>query len=106
LDDILDGAFLAVTVPDFVTFFELKSFVCLADANKIAKFPKQIAQLESLAHSRAIKQGIAFCTFCGYANDRVQRLSRGSSRLRGRPEVSPQRQGQPLRFMFASIRSN
>jgi hypothetical protein len=95
-----DRADVAVAAPDFVTVFELKSFVCSADANKIAKFPQQIARLESLVQSKAITQGVAFCTFCGYTGDRVQRLSREFfSPSWTTTEIRPLRQGQPLRFI-------
>ena len=102
-----DKADVAVTAPDSTTVFELKSFVCFADANKIAKLPQQIARLESLVRSKAITQGVAFCTFCGYTEDRVRRLCRQFfSPSWTTTEIRPMRQGQPLRFMFASVSSN
>lgn len=102
-----DKADVAVRAPDCSTVFELKSFVCSADANKIAKFPQQIARLESLVQSKTITQGVAFCTFCGYTEDRVKRLCGGFfSPSWTTTEIRPLRQGQPLRFMFASVGSN
>src|SRR5579859_5630773 len=61
-----DKADIAVTGPPGSAIFELKSFVCFADANKIAKFPQQIGRMESLVLSKTVAEGVAFCTFFGY----------------------------------------
>jgi hypothetical protein len=99
-----DKADLAVLEPEGSAVFELKSFVCFADA--IEKFPKQIARLESLVRRRATDQGIAFCTFCGYTEDRIERLCRGFfAPPWTTTQVRPLLDGQSLRFMFACVRS-
>lgn len=102
-----DKADIVVIERDGSSVFELKSFVCFADANKIVKFPQQIARLESLVQSKAVAQGIALCTFYGYTGDRTQRLCR---EFFASPWTTTQvralREGQPLHFMFASVRCN
>jgi hypothetical protein len=99
-----DKADIAILAPEGFTVFELKSFVCSADANKIEKFPKQIARLESLVRNKVIAQGMAFCTFCGYTRDRTERLAGGffpspwtTTRIKAL------RNGKPLQFVFASF---
>ncbi len=69
-----DKGDLAIVTPDFRAVFELKSFVCFADANKINAFPGQLKKLASIADSGAISQGLAFCTFGGYGEKRVSTL--------------------------------
>jgi hypothetical protein len=101
-----DKADIAVNEPESSAIFELKSFVRFADANKMAKFPQQIRRVESLVLSKTVAEGVAFCTFFGYTADRVQRLCKGFfSPPWNTTPVRPLREGKPLLFMFASVRS-
>jgi hypothetical protein len=65
---------LAINSPEFRAVFELKSFACFADANKIAAFPSQVHRLAALVGTGAISQGLAFCTFCGHKDGRISSL--------------------------------
>ena len=98
-----DRGDLAIAGSTFRAVFELKSFVCFADANKIDKFPGQLKRLANVVDSGGISQGLAFCTFCGYKDARVsilqQKFFDDSWRVLGpRPVVA----GAPLLFLLAS----
>jgi len=102
-----DKADIAVIGSAHSAVFELKSFVCSADANKIEKFPKQIARLESLVQTKVATQGIAFCTFFGYTNNRLEGLCKGFFPSSWHTtQVRLLREAHPLRFMLASFHSN
>jgi hypothetical protein len=99
-----DKGDLAIIEPGFRAVFELKSFVCFADANKISKFPSQLKRLAGLIESGSISQGLAFCTFCGYGEKRVSTLVRsffGSSWRTIGPK--PVLKDEPLLFLLASM---
>ena len=66
---------LIIRDADDSIIFELKSFVCSADAKKIADFPFQIERLQAQVDQDHATQAIAFCTFCGYGDRRLLALS-------------------------------
>jgi hypothetical protein len=83
--------------------FELKSFAG-SDGNKLAKFPGQLNSIRAEVDGRRVEQGVAFCTFIGYTNDRMNKLCR---KLFQPPwettELLPILADKPLRFMLASV---
>ncbi len=83
--------------------FELKSFAG-SDANKLAKFPGQLNSIRTEVDGGRVEQGVAFCTFIGYTNDRMNNICR---RLFQSPwqttELLPILADKPLRFMLASL---
>jgi hypothetical protein len=98
-----DRGDLAIVGPTFRAVFELKSFVCFADANKIDKFPGQLKRLANLVDSGGVSQGLAFCTFCGYKDAKVSALQQqffDNSWLVVGPR--PVLAGAPLVFLLAS----
>ncbi len=98
---------LAIIAPDFRAVFELKSFVCFADANKVKAFPYQLKKLADLVDRGIASQGLAFCTFCGYGDARVSRLQQqffdNSWSLLG---LRPFLEDAPLLFLLASRTRN
>jgi hypothetical protein len=87
--------------------FELKPFVNGADANKLKKFPTQIALLQQCVQSKIFNQGIAFATFFGYTDRRVHSmLSKFFSEAWQVVGPYPLLDGRPLKFIVAEIHSN
>jgi hypothetical protein len=84
--------------------FELKSFVKGSDANKLAKFPRQLELLKAAVAEGMFAQGIAFCTFIGYTSVWLDRLR---EKLFPAPwqttTLKPILADKPLRFMVAGI---
>lgn len=84
--------------------FELKSFVCCADANKLREFPRQVALMEEYVSKGLFTQGIAFVTFYGYSDTRVSSmLFRFFSSDWQVSSPCPLLGGQPLMFAIASM---
>lgn len=95
---------LAVLTPDSSVVIELKCFVCKADANKIAEFPKQLLRLEAVVEGRRAMQSLTFCTFCDYGDRRVSTLCTqffGAKWDTWGPRTLLE--GSPLKFSLASI---
>jgi hypothetical protein len=94
---------LLLTLDGRKVVFELKSFSG-SDANKLAKFPGQLNAIRTEVDHRRIEQGVAFCTFIGYTDDRMNNICR---RLFQPPwqttELLPILADKPLRFMLASV---
>lgn len=84
--------------------FELKSFVRGSDANKLAKFPRQLELLKTAVTDGTIAQGVAFCTFIGYTNVWLDRVR---EKLFPVPwettSLKPILADKALRFMLAGI---
>jgi hypothetical protein len=84
--------------------FELKCFVCGADAKKLSAFPEQIKRLERYVQNRAFSQAVAFATLFGYTDARERGLL--SFFAPAWKLVGPLRvlDGHPLKFVLAEIR--
>ncbi len=93
---------LLVETPTYTTVIEIKSLVRGADAQKLKDFPNQIERLQSLVEGKLITQGIAFCTFMGYSEDKLGSLVK---KFFGEPWQSsvprPVVNGFPLKFTIA-----
>jgi hypothetical protein len=95
---------LLFEVNDGKAAFELKSFVRGSDANKLAKFPRQLELLKKAVADGTVAQGVAFCTFIGYTNVWLDRVR---EKLFPVPwettNLKPILADKPLRFMVAGI---
>ncbi len=102
--DSLCKADLLFEAGDAKAAFELKSFVRGSDANKLAKFPRQLELLKAAVADGMVSQGIAFCTFIGYTNLWLDRLR---EKLFPVPWETTSLKSiladKPLRFMIAGI---
>ncbi len=68
------SADLMIDAPNLKAVFELKSFVRGADGTKLREFPRQLTRVRAEVERGAITQGVAFCTFIGYSDQKVHHL--------------------------------
>jgi len=102
--DSLCKADLLFEKRDAKAAFELKSFVRGADANKLAKFPRQLELLKAAVADGVVAQGIAFCTFIGYTDVWLDRIREKLFQVPWETtSLIPILADKPLRFMVATI---
>jgi hypothetical protein len=87
-----------------ISVFEIKCFVHGADANKMQKWPEQLARLVDLVKDRYAEQGIAVSTYYGYSEQRTMDLA---TRFHQKPwrSFGPRKflENAPLRVVAGSV---
>jgi len=67
---------LAVITKDGTIAFEFMHFLPNKDNKKKKRFPTQLDRLQKAVDDGSVQQGIAFVTFSGYSNQRIDSLFR------------------------------